>query len=168
MWVAHLLALYYKHLRGDRMLVILLASMFHDIGYKIGAPELENIERAINIILSNLLPKHKKFGPEISDMIRLTEFPHKMALSEMPLKARIVCEADLSPVLTTNGLNKVISALVIEKGVSPQNILSSEENFISKFLEYDSIGAKKLFPPLIEKVIRETRIMLSLSRINYA
>ena len=159
-WDTYYGALYYGEKISPRTLRnMLIAALFHDYNHcgKTGN-DAANIALAIEGLKQHILPIDEPYLDEIVSYIKATEYPHKEG--EMPLPALIIRDADISYTLSDTWIQLVNFQLNREMGLSPEEMLRSQQPFLEKYLKFSTEWAEKKYSDRVTARIEEVKDMV--------
>ncbi|HTW96955.1 MAG TPA: HD domain-containing protein [Candidatus Methylomirabilis sp.] len=163
-WLCYQACLFYeKELSAWQMRNLLMAALFHDYGHSgvFGRDDL-NIAIAITSLKKCVLAKDRHSLPEIFYLIRASEYPRPIPPEKLELGAQILCDADLSQVLSKAWLQQNIFGLAKESGKSPLEMIKRQIFFLKK-MKFATAWAQQTFPPeMIREKVRETEALLQI------
>jgi hypothetical protein len=163
-WLAYQACSFYRgQLTTRERRNLLIAAMFHDFDHSgiMGDDDL-NIARAIRCLEKYIMPGDVEYKTQIYDLIRATEYPYRVTISQVSLSGWILRDADLSQVFSVAWIQQVVFGLAREWSRPPLEILSMQSGFIDK-LKYHTEWARATFSPDdLEAKAREARELLVL------
>jgi len=159
LWLCHRACVFYgNELSPREMRNLLIAAIFHDFDHSgIMGNDGLNIERSIRGLQKYIAQEDKVDLGSICDIIRATEFPHKVLSGSCPLLFGIIRDADLAQALDVTWIQQVVFGLAKEWGKKPIEILDGQEAFLSG-IKFNTDWARQMFPrKAIESKIFEVR-----------
>lgn len=167
-WLCYQACVYYKdELTPRQMRNLLIASLFHDFDHSglFGDDDL-NILRAIRGLEKHLLEKDKTDLPDISYLIKVTEYPYTISSEGMELRGLIIRDADLSQSLNPAWLQQVVLGLAKEWQKQPIEVLAMQGPFHRSF-KFHTEWSQKLFPQeAVNEKIEEAKELIDLLGIK--
>jgi hypothetical protein len=164
LYLAYEACVYYGDVLDKRtMRNLLIAAMFHDFDHpgRTGNDDL-NIEIALRGLAKHILPEDGPYFNDIADIIRPTEFPHKISSDTLPLPAQILRDCDASQALSVAWIQQVVIGLSAEMGIPTRDLLAMQEPFLSR-LTFSTTWAKEKFNHgIIDAKVEESRQLLAL------
>ncbi len=164
LWLCYDACMFYaQDLTARQMRDLLIAALFHDFdhsGMK-GYDDL-NVERAVRSFLHHILKEDVPRIPEITFLMKATEYPYKMDSADLRLSAQIIRDADVSQVFSNAWIQQVLFGLAAEWRLTPTEVLNVQEPFL-KNLKFTTSWAQKLFPEeRIARKIEEVRRLVKI------
>lgn len=151
----------YHHLDAYDTRNILIAAIFHDFnhsGKMAGNDDLE-IEASVRAMKRFLLPEDSGREKGIEDLIRSTQFPYQDTSPELPIRKRILRDADMSQSLSTAWIQQTLIGLPREMGMDAINFLKTQESFL-KGIMFQTTWGKRKFKKLITSKVNEVNAYL--------
>lgn len=138
----------YERIDKTKMRALLIAALFHDYGHsgRIKKDKKE-IAAAIKHLKKFLLADDRPLLPDIEELIRSTEWPHRCDV-RISKSMKILRDADFSQTLDDVWWQQIIFGLSREQGIPPVDLLKSQIDFISK-LKFQSEWGKHVLRPKI-------------------
>lgn len=161
---------YSDELSQEKMRVLMIAEMFHDFDHTgKNVDDDINITKAILGIRKYILPED---APSLSDIeyhIKMTQFPPSIPTEKLGLRVQIMRDADLCQVFEPDWMQQVVIGLAAEKGVTPTQMLSMQEEFLLERLRLHTEWAQERFPRgMIKRRVAEVREYLKWLEIKPA
>ncbi len=150
-------------LTPNEMRNLLIAAMFHDFDHpgRTGNDDL-NVVVAIRALRKHITKEDLVHFEEISELMRTTEFPHRVTTIPLNLQENILRDADASQVLSPDWVQQVILGLSAERSMSPMNVLKMQEGFLSN-LVFGTEWARQTFSEeMIASRIKESRELIEI------
>jgi len=145
-WLSYDACIYYRRqLSRKQMRILLIAALFHDFDHsgKVGNDQKE-IKRAIVGLKKHIQKQDLPLLEQITELIKITEFPHQESLSALSLEAQILRDADLSQGLSDTWIQQSAIGLGVESSVDPVKMLKEQISFYNN-LNFKTVWAKKKF-----------------------
>ncbi|MCU0653071.1 MAG: HD domain-containing protein [Candidatus Pacebacteria bacterium] len=146
-WLCYRACVYYGGRLSQRQKRnLLIAAIFHDVNHcgKKG-DDGENIRRAIEALEIAILPADRPYLGEIANIIRMTEFPHKVETKLLPILGRILRDADVAQALDVSWVQEVVFGLAREWKMAPIEVMRNQIPFL-EHLVFGSEWAQQTFP----------------------
>jgi len=139
---------------------LFIAAMFHDFNHTgmSGNDDL-NIEFALRGLEKHLMLEDKEHLPEITGLIKATQFPYAIPSSDLDLSGQIIRDADMCQALSVAWMQQVVIGLADEWDKKPIDVLRMQAPFLQK-LEFLTEWAQQAFD--LEEKIDEAKGLLEL------
>lgn len=143
---------------------LLIAAMFHDAMHcgRIGNDDI-NIELAIRLLKKHALPQDIEDGTINCAClyIKSTEYDKKHVREANNEYEKVLRDADISQVFSSAWLRIVLFGLSQEIGISPEEMLLSQESFLSS-IQFESEWGKFKFDRAIKEKIIEVKELIQI------
>ena len=152
----------YREINGESSFrALMIAAMFHDYdhGPVMSNSDQEDIDKAVLAIEKYILEEDIKLLPEITMLIRETEFPHKR--HGFSLGGSILRDADLSQALEAVWIQQIIFGFSVEMNVPQMKVLQLEINYLSG-LKFETSWAREKFGILAQLKINEINELIKI------